>query len=1140
MNQHPHPPIKSEASASTSAEASANSLVKSEPDDEPMRTLPSLPPSFIKSDPDRQPGDAKDDEDDDGLPDLPQPERNQPDFLEQLINQNVPEVLEAGMSIAVDLLDQIKAPLSTFSTPDVDAWLKTIGELKERTKPTRTVVGVVGNTGAGKSSVINALLDEERLLPTNCLRACTASPTEISYNYSDDPTELYQAEIEFISAQDWIRELEVLFKDLLDGNGEVSRECSNADSEAGIAYAKLKAVYPSKTKEMLAAGSPAGFANEASVKKILGTVKTLKEESAKDLYGRLQHYVDSREKVTGNEHRKRNVPMEYWPLIKVVRIYTKAHALSTGAVIVDLPGVQDSNAARAAVAANYMKSCTGLWIVAPITRAVDDKTAKSLLGDTFKRQLKYDGTYSAVSFICSKTDDISITEAAESLGLEEETSESWSRAVELEDSKKSCQRKMREMKEAKAAFGEQLDELDAKYDIWEDLQNDLSNGKTVYAPSENSKKRKRGGDVSGSRKNHKSSDEDDDWDALDSDTSDKENSQPDENRKPLTEEEIDDTLASFKSQKKQIRGERRTLDAQIAELRKEIQDAETERQDILAELKALCIKGRNEYSRGAIKQDFAMGIKELDQENAIEEDDTAFDPDQDIRDYDEVARSLPVFCVSSRAYQKLSGRLKKDDFQSHGFMSMKDTEVPALQEHAKKLTEAGRASHCRRFLNDLTQLINSMKLWATNDGTQSTLTDVEKRREEMHLRKLLDDLEKGFETSVKEAMSLLHQSLHEHVYQTFDSSIPLAVNAALDTANGWGAHRDLGGLHWATYKATVRRNGAFRTDFNEALFSPISRNLATSWERAFQRRLPAVLDGFASKTQKLLGGFHKAAKERAEQRHTNVSGILTLSSQIMAHMRTLEQLPLTLRETITNLQRDASREFVPQICEAMMYAYQVCTDERGTGSYARMKAAMAEHVDHSRHTMFRQATDVVKAQLEKMCRTVEEQMLNQIEDIFEAVFRDYMSVLVGTTVDRRSKISPQELAMRTNVNSVLLRGDSMFASVLGITDEQESEGMDGLVEAPQPATSEPVQMAQEEAEQDNIHDSSMRTAAMSNAQSGPEFSIVKDEPEEDPMAADELIQQQIMSQQSPDQYNESDSESDDDLPDIDQVLARCR
>ncbi len=70
-----------------------------------------------------------------------------------------------------------------------------------------------------------------------------------------------------------------------------------------------------------------------------------------------------------------------------------------------------------------MKSFTGLWIVAPIIRAVDDKAAKILLVNTFRRQLKYDGIYSAVTFICSKTDDISRMEAIDSLNLGVEMSE---------------------------------------------------------------------------------------------------------------------------------------------------------------------------------------------------------------------------------------------------------------------------------------------------------------------------------------------------------------------------------------------------------------------------------------------------------------------------------------------------------------------------------------------------------------------------------------------------------------------------------------------------------------------------------------------------------------------------------------------
>lgn len=52
--------------------------------------------------------------------------------------------------------------------------------------------------------------------------------------------------------------------------------------------------------------------------------------------------------------------MEYWPLIKLVRIFCKAPAFDNGAVLVDLPGLQDSNAARAKITDNYLKECTAV------------------------------------------------------------------------------------------------------------------------------------------------------------------------------------------------------------------------------------------------------------------------------------------------------------------------------------------------------------------------------------------------------------------------------------------------------------------------------------------------------------------------------------------------------------------------------------------------------------------------------------------------------------------------------------------------------------------------------------------------------------------------------------------------------------
>ncbi|KAI1383566.1 uncharacterized protein F4822DRAFT_421029 [Hypoxylon trugodes] len=966
---------------------------------------------------------------------------NDPDYLEQLVTHDGLEALEAGAAIRVTLLNQLEASLSTVNAPAVSVWLNAVEELEKSAEPARTVIGVVGNTGGGKSSIINSILDEERLLPTNCLRACTASPTEISFNHSEDPSELYRAEVEFLTKQEWVSELEVLFSDLFDGNGEILREYKNAESEAGVAFAKLRAVYPHKTKEMIVKGTPESFANEPAVRGVLGDTKVLKDKSAKSIYGRLQHYVDSKEKVTRVGSRKSNVQMEYWPLIKVVRIYTKADALSTGAVIVDLPGVQDSNAARAAVAQKYMKSCTGLWIVAPITRAVDDKTAKSLLGDSFKRQLKYDGAYSAVSFICSKTDDISITEAVDSLDLEEEIGDLSDKADQLETSKVEAQERLDQLEDEKSQLKGQIEDLENKVELWEDMAYHAWNGKEVYAPEENARKRKRAEKLMRSRKNRGAHRRDDDEEYSENSDSygsqtDKEGPQLAKDRQKLTEEQVEEKLLAYKKQRRETRDEYKVLSREITDMRKQIEKEDIEYQKISNRIKGRCIRERNEYSRAAIKQDFAAGIKELDQENAMEEDDTGFDPDQDIRDYDEVARNLHVFCVSSRAYQKLSGTLLKDD-----------TEIPQLQQHAKKITEVGRANACRKFLNGLTRLINSMKIWVGSDGSEATLSDVEKRIEEIHLRKLLEGLEKNLNAPVEEVIQLLKQALSEHIYHVFDSSIPLAVDAAVGTANSWGASKSAGGIVWATYKAIVRRNGVFQNssgirDFNQELFEPVGRNLTTGWERAFQRRFPTIFDEFVSKAKMQLESFHEAAKARSQKHHINIPRILTLSHQLQTHTRMLESLPATLYARTNELQRGITRQFCPSICMSMTPAYVTCTAEKGLGCYARMKEAMEKHVERSRHTMFKVAVDTVKEQLDDLCDAIEKGMADHIEGISSAIFRDYAKVLVGITVDWEGELPSEELVVRARVNATLEGCNAMFASAFTYPNPKQHQVQD--------------------------------------------------------------------------------------------------
>lgn len=69
-------------------------------------------------------------------------------------------------------------------------------------------------------------------------------------------------------------------------------------------------------------------------------------------------------------------------------------------------------------------------------------------------------------------------------------------------------------------------------------------------------------------------------------------------------------MASVKEEKKELRLKRREYDAQLKDIKRQIREVEAEKAGLGGQRKSICIKGRNEYSRGAIKNDFSAGIKE--------------------------------------------------------------------------------------------------------------------------------------------------------------------------------------------------------------------------------------------------------------------------------------------------------------------------------------------------------------------------------------------------------------------------------------------------------------------------------------------------------------------------------------------------
>ena len=65
----------------------------------------------------------------------------------------------------------------------------------------------------------------------------------------------------------------------------------------------------------------------------------------------------------------------------------------------DAPGVNDDNGARDRVVKQYLKNADSVWIVSNIKRAVNDRTAKDMLSESFRRQLLMDGQYGQIVFV---------------------------------------------------------------------------------------------------------------------------------------------------------------------------------------------------------------------------------------------------------------------------------------------------------------------------------------------------------------------------------------------------------------------------------------------------------------------------------------------------------------------------------------------------------------------------------------------------------------------------------------------------------------------------------------------------------------------------------------------------------------------
>ena len=236
------------------------------------------------------------------------------------------------------------------------------------------------------------------------------------------------------------------------------------------------------------------------------------------------------------------------------------------------------------------------------------------------------------------------------------------------------------------------------------------------------------------------------------------------------------------------------------------------------------------------------------------------------------------------------------------------------------------------------------------------------------------------------ALHELGDEMEFNIYKKYGNAINSASVEAPNIIAKWGSpvnrlDRAAGGYHFSTYKAIVRRNGAYVNalgphDWNLALVSPMMKHIAGGWERVFSRRTAAVIARLTRNSLNLLKVFHPDVATRANLAGLGVAGISLMEGQVRAFAYQFKELSQQMKQKLDEGQRNINREFTPVIINAITPAYQDYTEERGIGSYKRMKSIMENHIAYQKEVMFEQSCKSVQAKLRKLISSVAEAIEN--------------------------------------------------------------------------------------------------------------------------------------------------------------------
>ncbi|KAL1980018.1 hypothetical protein VTN96DRAFT_4795 [Rasamsonia emersonii] len=312
------------------------------------------------------------------------------------------------------------SPLAHDESSDFYALYEQVKNFSRFEYPETRTVGFIGDSGAGKSSLVNSLLDQEGLARSSGDgAACTCVVTEFR-NLGQNHRHPFTIEVDYMDNNEVKELLEELLRSFRQYYTDTYREVTDVQEQQQIretstrAWETLHSLFrnqPGLTHEYLsdeADGAEAAiltqleeWAKAGFIHRPGGADALQYSVTANDL-DECRDLLDALTTDPPGENRP-----AIWPFIKLIRVYLRSPILRTGLILADLPGFRDLNFARVRATERYLRhSCDEVFIVTKISRCITDQSIPDIIRRCDSDQ--------RLRIVCTRSEDVNPDETARS------------------------------------------------------------------------------------------------------------------------------------------------------------------------------------------------------------------------------------------------------------------------------------------------------------------------------------------------------------------------------------------------------------------------------------------------------------------------------------------------------------------------------------------------------------------------------------------------------------------------------------------------------------------------------------------------------------------------------------------------------